>query len=175
MKLEHAQKYPEYSYKPRKPSEKKKRMSKKKAAALAGAPTDPEDPSNSSGMVELPDDTMPSTGEMQQPMDWGELSGSWSEERQANLPSTAHLSNLIRRHNFQQNGVPTGGPSDPVDFGPSAEYSMEQLEDLNNINWDQAYNYVTEEFNTDLAFYNNIQPSELIGVTVAPGDYLWEY
>jgi len=38
-KREHLQKYPGYQYQPRKPSEKKRRMTKKKAAALAAQPT----------------------------------------------------------------------------------------------------------------------------------------
>ena len=37
LKQEHLRLHPDYSYKPRKPSEKKKRMSKKKAAAMAMA------------------------------------------------------------------------------------------------------------------------------------------
>jgi hypothetical protein len=153
LKLEHALMYPGYSYQPRKSSERKRRMSKKKAAALALANLVP----NYGHLFETP--APPAA-------DFTQLSGSWTTERQGTLPASEDLISLVDKHNRAQNGDRVAIPLALQEFGPSQDLMDAQAFDLSQIDWNAMM--------AEIGFPADGNPTDqLIADTVSPGSYLY--
>jgi hypothetical protein len=162
LKKEHALKYPNYTYKPRKPSEKKRRISKKKAAALASTENLEEYVDSSlSAEQELPDDELPI---IVPSIDFTELTGAWAEKRTASLPASSHLPALISRHNLQNQSRPQSLPL----VYQSSTYVDEHLADIDAIDWSELQYSNTNQM-TQNQFFNGWANSHTL--TVQPGEY----
>lgn len=153
IKLEHSLKYPDYSYQPRKASEKKRRMSKKKLAALATA----------SGVVVPTYDYL--FEEASSPVaDFTQLSGAWTTERQGVLPASRDLIGLVNNHNRAHDiGETLPPPLAPKEFGPSQALIDAQDMDISLIDWDALMG--------EIGF---ISTGNHLPGTVCPGAYLFE-
>jgi hypothetical protein len=116
-KKEHLLKHPGYTYKPRKSSEKKRRMSKKKLAAMSASFN------NAYAFSQVAQET-------------GGLTGEIDERRFTTLPLSATSAREISEHNALFSNSSVGLAAQPVaeGFTPNAEYAAAQQADEYAIN-----------------------------------------
>ena len=121
LKQEHLRVYPDYTYKPRKPSEKKKRMSKKKAAALAD---EAAAAANRAKSVQIVNQyaTLPQASD--------QVIKKVEDGLQLALPLPAEMSTNTLDHLLSVNFDEECDGFVGYDFGPSASYNAAQAADM---------------------------------------------
>lgn len=149
-KVEHLKKNPGYQYRPRKPSEKKRRMTKKKAAALASMTLSTEAESRFQQIAAASQKSIDPKRFFEEPSgptpDFGMLNGSWSTSRTGSLPLTDTWYGVYERHNSNQ--IPDGLGIPLVDaiyhFKPASATVAVNQYDSCTINWELIMEEIKE-------------------------------
>ena len=166
MKKEHLRKYPGYQYQPRKPSEKKRRMTKKKAAALAA--NAPYELTASAQLASRYPENAEADGEIVQNRKSGP--GFNRRAQTATFPLSADAllqverTNFAARQEYPDSYLPT---ADVADFGPADTYMAAQRSDefhfehpqfmatdLSDLEYAEAFEQISQAY--ELGFYDNV-------------------
>ena len=145
LKQEHMMKYPDYQYQPRKTSELKRRMTKKKAAAL--------------NQNEAPNQNIFGIGSLPSDHDFSRVSGKWSDSNGAddtNPPNvmpgynTAALFDQVHLHNSQQELNQDLEESLPEVFAGDNQYAELVSPEDYNIPWQAIEKHYLGSGNDDV-------------------------